>query len=339
MINIWFDGWFSSAYNIISGIRNNPDNKAVKIFGTHYKPMGYEGLCDKWEFRKDFIEDEKYYGDYEESYSRWALEFCERNRIDIFFPRRYFEIISTYADMFEYTENGKCKKTKIMLPNKNLLAILDSKIATKHFIMDNYSEEIVAPTVLFSSIDQVESFKRQLNDMSFPYGFLCMKPNCSTGAEGFRILNYPFDAYRIRDILRKGKEGGYILMPYLDGEEISVDCLNTKKGLIAIPRIKKNNSRVQEIKLDKNILNIVEDINSLLVNKGLDVPYNIQFKKHFDKLYLLEINPRMSGGIYLSNLTGINIPYLAIKQALGEEFDLPKVNEISVCNVERGVII
>ena len=66
MINIWFDGWFSSAYNIISGIRNNPDNKPVKIFGTHYKPMGYEGLCDKWEFRKDFIEDEKYYGDYEE---------------------------------------------------------------------------------------------------------------------------------------------------------------------------------------------------------------------------------------------------------------------------------
>ena len=38
MINIWFDGWFSSAYNIISGIRNNPDNKPVKIFGTHYKP-------------------------------------------------------------------------------------------------------------------------------------------------------------------------------------------------------------------------------------------------------------------------------------------------------------
>lgn len=339
MINIWFDGWFSSAYNIISGIRNNPDNKPVKIFGTHYKPMGYEGLCDKWEFRKDFSEDEKDYDDYEECYSRWAIDFCERNKIDIFFPRRYFEIISTYADMFEYTENGECKKTKIMLPNQDLLAILDSKIATKHFILDNYSEEIVAPTVLFSSIEQVESFKRQLNDMSFHYGFLCMKPNCSTGAEGFRILNYPFDAYRIRDILRKGKEGGYILMPYLDGEEISVDCLNTKKGLIAIPRIKKNNSRVQEIKLDKNILNIVKDINNLLVNKGLDVPYNIQFKKHFDKLYLLEINPRMSGGIYLSNLTGINIPYLAIKQALGEEFDLPKVNEISVCNVERGVII
>lgn len=40
MINIWFDGWFSSAYNIISGIRNNPDNKPVKIFGTHYKPLG-----------------------------------------------------------------------------------------------------------------------------------------------------------------------------------------------------------------------------------------------------------------------------------------------------------
>ena len=339
MINIWFDGWFSSAYNIISGIRNNPDNKPVKIFGTHYKPMGYEGLCDKWEFRKDFIEDEKYYGDYEESYSRWALEFCERNKIDIFFPRRYFEIISTYADMFEYIENGKYKKTKIMLPNENLLKILDSKLSTMDFISQNGLGDIVPPMSPFVSVFDVDTMKRHLSLLEFKCNLLCMKPNCSTGAEGFRILNYPFDAYKIRDILKKGKDGGYVLMPYLDGEEISVDCLNTKKGLIAIPRIKKNNSRVQEIKSDKNILNIVKDINSLLVNRGLDVPYNIQFKKHFDKLYLLEINPRMSGGIYLSNLTGINIPYLAIKQALGEEFDLPKVNEISGCNVERGVII
>lgn len=339
MINIWFDGWFSSAYNIISGIRNNPDNKPVKIFGTHYKPMGYEGLCDKWEFRKDFSEDEKDYDDYEECYSRWAIDFCERNKIDIFFPRRYFEIISTYADMFEYTENGECKKIKIMLPNENLLKILDSKLSTMDFISQNGLGDIVPPMSPFVSVSDVDTMKRHLSLLEFKCNLLCMKPNCSTGAEGFRILNYPFDAYKIRDILKKGKDGGYVLMPYLDGEEISVDCLNTKKGLIAIPRIKKNNSRIQEIRLDKEVLGIVNDINKLLVNRGLNVPYNIQFKKHFDKLYLLEINPRMSGGIYLSNLTGINIPYLAVKQALGEDFDLPKVNEISVCNVERGVIV
>ena len=52
----------------------------------------------------------------------------------------------------------------------------------------------------------------------------------------------------------------------------------------------------------------------------MDVPINIQFKGDGEKYFLLEINPRMSGGLQLSCLaTGVNVPDIALSQLLGKE--------------------
>lgn len=47
--------------------------------------------------------------------------------------------------------------------------------------------------------------------------------------------------------------------------------------------------------------------------------FNIQVKYTDSVPKLLEINPRMSGGLHFSCLSGINFPYMAIKILLGEE--------------------
>ncbi|HAN09458.1 MAG TPA: hypothetical protein DCP90_02465 [Clostridiales bacterium] len=46
-----------------------------------------------------------------------------------------------------------------------------------------------------------------------------------------------------------------LVMPYLSGYEVSVDCLRTGAGLIIIPRIKMG-VRVAEIRYDEEIINI-----------------------------------------------------------------------------------
>ena len=46
--------------------------------------------------------------------------------------------------------------------------------------------------------------------------------------------------------------------------------------------------------------------------------FNIQVQCHKGKVYLMEINTRMSGGIHKSSLAGVNFLYLAIKLLLGE---------------------
>lgn len=41
--------------------------------------------------------------------------------------------------------------------------------------------------------------------------------------------------------------------------------------------------------------------------------FNVQFKLGRDGLRLLEINTRMSGGIGMACLSGVNLPYLALR--------------------------
>jgi len=59
-----------------------------------------------------------------------------------------------------------------------------------------------------------------------------------------------------------------------------------------------------------------------LFNFHSNVNFQFAFQKNTPKL--IEINPRMSASIHFSNYGGINLPYLAVKQALGET--LPKKN-------------
>lgn len=49
-----------------------------------------------------------------------------------------------------------------------------------------------------------------------------------------------------------------MIMPFLPDEEISVDCFNTPRGLIAIPRI-KDSTRIERVCYDMGILSTCED--------------------------------------------------------------------------------
>ena len=74
----------------------------------------------------------------------------------------------------------------------------------------------------------------------------------------------------------------------------------------------------------------------------VQMPMNIQFKINDGKLYLLEINPRMSGGLQLScKATGIILPSIAINQLLGHEikWEYPKFDSRKVAHIETPVIV
>jgi biotin carboxylase len=85
----------------------------------------------------------------------------------------------------------------------------------------------------------------------------------------------------------------------------------------------------------------VQDTFSLYRNRILDIlnlnaPLNLQFRLHQGKTFLLEINPRMSGGLQLSCLaTGINLPAIALQQLLGKEmpWNYPDLKEQRVAHI------
>ena len=123
----------------------------------------------------------------------------------------------------------------------------------------------------------------------------------------------------------------------MEGNEISIDCLNTSNGLIAVPR-DKGNSRDERVFYDEKILNMVE-----IILKKIDIkyPFNVQFKYKKDMLYLLEINTRMSGGLQMSCLAAdVNIPNIALNKLIGKEIEWKqKKQETIVSYIELPYII
>ena len=147
------------------------------------------------------------------------------------------------------------------------------------------------------------------------------------------IINYDY----LIKIIEKTKEFEPImLMIYLDGQEVSVDCLQLEEKLVMIPRYKLGN-RNQIIKWEQEITNQVEKFNKIA---KLQCPFNIQYKYHKDKLYLLEVNTRMSGGMYLSNKIGYNILYNAICKMLKQQTqELTQSKKMVVGWIEEGIIL
>ena len=223
--------------------------------------------------------------------------------------------------------------------NNMFVPLFEDKLETQCCLNDfEVLEKYELPCWDFHDISQIEEFKQALKLSNFDFNKLCMKPKKGTGAQGFRILDYPYDVWKIRDILqRSGQE--FILMPYLEDEELSIDFLRKDNKTLFVPRRKNRKNRIQEIVFDDEIKEICNDIEKSGLPDVMEVVGNIQFMKHNEKYYLLEINCRMSGGIHLDNLAGVNFPYLLIKKILEEEFELPEVKECKVCNVERGVIV
>ena len=93
-----------------------------------------------------------------------------------------------------------------------------------------------------------------------------------------------------------------ISQDFVEGVEFTVDCLFDKKNnpIYIIPRvrldIKDGKSIKSETKNEKNILKIIKQISQKIKFSGL---INFQFIKNKSGIYLIEINPRVAGGMAL----------------------------------------
>ncbi|MDB3983194.1 ATP-grasp domain-containing protein [Candidatus Pelagibacter sp.] len=111
------------------------------------------------------------------------------------------------------------------------------------------------------------------------------------------------------------KKKDYLVQKFIDGTEYTVDCLFDHKGklIFNLPRkrlLHKGVSIIGKIVQDKKISKFVDDIAKHLTFYG---PINVQLiKDNNNKIWLIEINPRLSGSIEFSIKAGFN-PLLYFK--------------------------
>lgn len=337
MVRVWFSAWFSTIYRMIDLLKNNEDNMKFYIIGTNTNINAvYRGICDEWYEEILTVDGEEYV--------KWALEFCKEHNVNVFIPRKNMIDISKSKEKFE--EIG----VKVLVEsNYHIMEILSDKMETSKYFLNNK----ICKVANFEIVDKAEDFEKKYNKIKQESYFekICLKYVSGEGGMSFRIIeeeiedmsildkgyNYKINYDLLLEMIRKSnKFKPIMLMPYIEGTEISIDCLQTNEKLIAIPRY-KSGVRKETIKFDEEKIEIVEKFNNVA---KLECPFNIQFIYHNNELYILEVNTRMSGGLYMSCQTGCNILYIAIRKMLNLPIKLNKYpKELAVGYIEEGIVL
>lgn len=313
--NVWLNNWGSQAAELIPLIKKSEHSRFYVIATTGVERPAVMSESD--ECYKEPINSKCNW----EDYSDFAINFCKRHSIDIIMPSRKMLDFSEHRDMFE--DWG----IKFILPSEHrIMCTLNDKAATYDLLKSLVPDCIPK----YYKVNNVRDFKFAVETLRNKGLRVCFKYVQDIASQSFRIIS--FGKRSIKELNRKSEQvieyetaleilgsvptfKDIIVMEFLDGLEVSCDCLATNSGNIIIPRIKLN-TRIQEVVRQPQIIEICDLI---LKFTGYDAPCNIQFKYEIGKTpKLLEINTRMSGGIHISEwATGINIPSIALNKLIG----------------------
>jgi biotin carboxylase len=249
------------------------------------------------------------------------LDRCQQYRVDLFWPARGASAIATRAAEF-----ASLGVRLIVAAAPSTLDILNDK-AVFYREAQKAGEKIplFREATSFSEFEEAVAF---FLDRGLP---VCFKPAKSIYGLGFKIIRDsadPLAAFLANDPVKVSlKEARRLLnvpdekfvklvvMEHLPGPEHSLDCLALEGRLLRVTVRKKPRQAGGPERLikDDNLSAIAARLSDLF---RLSWIYNVQLIDSQDGPRVLEINPRMAGGLYFSCLAGINYPYWAVRLAL-----------------------
>lgn len=251
-----------------------------------------------------------------DAYIDWCLAFCREQRVDIFIPGKGATGLA--AQHARFAAHGV--RILSAAPPEQLALIHDK---ARFYAATDLAGAPVAPFVPFATLAQFDAAWDALRPA---HRQLCVKPSNSVFGLGFAILDEEQSsaalllagaAYRIgladfrRGLAELDTFRTMLLMSYLDGEEFSVDCVGDDGRLVCAVSRRKPATAGQGQLIDMRA-DILAASAELAATHRLNGVFNIQFRLHDGALHLLEINPRMSGGIGMACVAGPNLPWIAL---------------------------
>lgn len=319
-MRVWFNRTFSSVYAAIELIRAadtdgrfhiihsnpNPRTPAAKVaHAFHLEPTGLEG----------------------QDYAEWCLAFCREQRVDVFVPGREATLLAGMHARFE--EIG----TRVLSAGAaEALQLIHDKARF-------YAETLLpeAPVAEFRRFENAAAFEAAYDGLRRRHAKLCVKPSHSIYGLGFAVLDEERNSAQIlmdgaeyhvaladfrRGLQALGEFRTMLLMEYLDGREYSVDCVGDNGRLVtAVVRRKAGGAGTGQ-RIDQRA-DILAATSRLCAAHGLNGIFNVQFREAGGVPRLLEINPRMSGGIGMACVAGPNLPYIALRGFVDGYQDVP----------------
>ena len=259
---------------------------------------------------------------YEENYVDSLISYCKINNINAIIS--VFDIdLLVLANAKNYIESFGIK---LLLANAEVVKICNDKWLTYKFLLEN---EILTPRTYKSKEDALEALSG--GEISFP---LIMKPRWGMASMGiYKVNNLEeldfFYSKSIRDIessylkyesnLTPGET--VLIQEIIEGQEYGLDVINDLKGnfVCVLPKSKLL-MRAGETDLGETVspsifIDTAHKLSELLKH---EVILSVDCFDVEGKIYVLEMNCRISGHYPLSHLAGTNLPLQIIEWIEGK---------------------
>lgn len=178
---------------------------------------------------------------------------------------------------------------------------------------------------LFDKCEAAKTFKEAGLPIPRTYSVLnaevpaIAKPRKGGSSRGIHIFRNMEDLMHLNDLKK------YLLQEYIENcKEYTVDCYIDKKGeiLVTVPRERLEIMGGESTRTRTCHNEILEKLSREVIEKfSLRGPVNLQFLHDLDadRYLLMEVNPRLGGGVICSIYAGAPITDYIIKEALGVE--------------------
>lgn len=308
-MRVWFNRTFSSVYTAIHLIREADTAGRFHLIHTNPNPHSPAARVAHAFFVEPTSLDDAAYID-------WCLAFCIEHRVAIFIPGKGATKLALEHARFAAVGT----RIYSVASHAALGAIHDKARFYAATVLEGAPVADFAPFETLAQFDAAHATLRPRHDQ------LCVKPSNSVFGLGFAILDEQRSSAALliegveyhtglqdfrRGLGELGSVRTMLLMEYLDGHEYSVDCVGDHGRLVAAIARKKpmQAGRGQLIDMRADILTATAELARIY---GLNGMFNAQFREGAGRLRLLEVNPRMSGGIGMACVAGPNLPWIAL---------------------------
>lgn len=263
----------------------------------------------------------------DDNYVEDVLALCQQEKVDLVLPLVTKELFPLAQHQERFQEAG----VQVLVSSHKAIQTANDKGSCY-----KYLKESGIPVPQFFVAKTMEEFIHAAFMLGHPQAPFCFKPAVANGSRGFRIV---WDSINEADLLFNQKPYNtfitythavkilssqpfppLVVTEYLPGDEYSVDCVaDHGKVLLVVPRLRQkmiNGISVQgRFEKDTDIMGYCTRIIEAI---GLHGNIGIQIKRNAEgKPLLLEINPRVQGTIVAALGAGVNLPLLAVENAMG----------------------
>lgn len=229
-----------------------------------------------------------------------VIEICQKEKIDMVIPIIDEELPVFAKSMKLFLSKG----LKLLVNEAEVIERGSDKYKTYLFCRENGIR--TPPTFLPVEINDASS-------LEFP---LMAKPRRGRGSVSILKIE---NEEQFRDTVLPNND--FIVQKFIPGIEFTVDVVASPQNEIlqVIPRerimVKAGVVYKGRTKKDADLMDLAKETAHKF---GINGPCNIQFmKSNGGKFYLIEVNPKFSGGLPLTVNAGVNIPLVLIKMHMG----------------------